>query len=212
LLLLLFLVAFARADGFDETEHRLKKAGVDAPLREEIHRAIRDAVHRVRARQDRFGRVAPDHTESQGTGEIALVALAFRHAAIPDAVAGVPPAIRYLLEHRSRTCLDRTYEAGITAMLLATDRSQPRFLGKLHAKLSRGPQTGSGYWSYGTSSTEGSANLSTAQFGALGLWAAERRGQEVAERAWRLHLETLLRAQEVDGSWAYIPPWRNVDW
>ncbi len=212
LLLVLAAAGSVRAEGHEETERRLKLSGMEPAERERIHEAIRRGVARLREVQDAHGRIVSRRAKSYGPGQTALAGLALRHSAIPDGVEGARLSIRYLLEKRAKTSLAETYPAGILAMLLASDESQPRFLAKLHDNLSKGPRNSGGYWSYGTSSMKGSANLSTAQFGALGLWAGERRGIAVADKAWMTHLDALFRGQELDGSWAYIQPWRSTNW
>ncbi len=127
LLLLPVLCLPTWADGYAETEYRQKTTGIEPALRLSIHEAIRLGVRRLRARQDPRGWVAERPESVRGTGETAVAALALRHAGIPDALDGVGPAIRWLLDRRGKTCLADTYSAGLVSLLLAADETQPRF-------------------------------------------------------------------------------------
>ncbi len=190
----------ARADGYDETEIRLKTAGVDPALREQIHQAIRRGIFALRARQSKDGSFA------ENLGYTALAALALRHTGTPDGTEASHRALNWILRWHGADVLRRTYEAGITAMLLAADRSHPKVLRQIHDQLAFGPRRSGGYWDYEPKGGTPPANLSTSQFAALGLWAAERFDTPLARDAWDRHLETLLRAQNEDGSWGYYLP------
>ncbi len=206
LLLLLLLAGSVRAaedEGYEETEHRLKTAGIDADMRERIHAAIRRAVQRLRRIQKRSGMVGRD------MGTTSLAALALRHAAIPDAREGARIAGKLLLRKARKEMRERTYQAGIMSMLLQAEEAEGadlRFLYEIHGRLGKGPYRADGYWDYRSAGGSGMSNLSTAQFACLGLWAAERAGAPTARRAWSEHLDALVKAQHDDGSWGYASP------
>lgn len=193
----------ARADGGDETEQRLKTAGIDPALRERIHVGIRRGVRWLRLRQAADGSFAGAWYSTAGCA--ALAGLALRHSGGPDGVEGGRAAIRWLRARPDAEVAQRTYVAGLTALLLTADGSEPEWNHEIHDLLARGPRGANGYWSYRSDRAEGSANLSTAQFACLGLWAGERAGAPVATAAWRLHLEALVRWQGEDGGWGYAP-------
>jgi len=190
----------AEAEGYEETEQRLKTAGIDADMREKIHAAIRRGVTRLRAQQWKRGNFpgSPGHT--------ALAGLALRHAAIPNGLEGSHKAIAWMTKYAGKELREQTYAAGITALLLQADGSHPKYLRSIHDRLSKGPQSDRGYWGYRSAGGDPTPNLSTAQFACLGLWAAERAGAPPATRAWTDHLATLLVAQQYDGSWGYYAP------
>jgi len=198
LLALLLAARPAAADGYEETEHRLKTAGIDEETRERIHDAIRRGVAWLRAQQ-------AEHAFVQTPGHVALVGLALRHAAIPQGVEGAHEALRWIERTNRRTAAQQTYTAGLLAMLLLADGSGEPWNREIHDLLAKGPRSNAGYWGYLSGGGDGTPNLSTAQFACLGLWAGERAGAPVASRAWRLHLAALREAQDDDGSWGYAP-------
>ncbi len=189
----------AAADDFGETEHRLKTAGIEPDLRKRIHAGIARAVAWLRAKQNpRKGSFSRD------IGHTVLAALALRHAATPAALEGSAAALVWLRKYAEGHLQSRTYEGGIAAMLLDANKSDDALGRKIHKQLAIGPGK-SGWWGYSPSGTHGRANLSTAQFGALGLWATERRGAPLARAAWLRHLSGTMREQLADGSWTYAP-------
>ena len=205
-LVLLLAAGPARADGYDETEYRLKTAGIDEDLRERIHAAIRRGVASLRTLQQADGSI------ERNPGYTVLAGLALRHAAIPEGVEGARAAIDALRKDRTLTARSHryrpeanTYVTGLLAMLLTADGSHPEWNRAHHDALAKGPQKDAGYWGYNPAGGTPSPNLSTAQFACLGLWAGERAGAPVASSAWRLHLDALLLAQQPEGSWGYSP-------
>jgi hypothetical protein len=200
LALLLLRPALARADAWDDVERRLKTSGVAPALARQIAHAVRLGAERLVALQQRDGSYAG------GPGATALVALALVHTGDPKARTAAERARRWL--QGSRRVLGRmrrqTYEAGLMAMLLQALAPRDPLLAELHDRLARGC-TGEGYWGYAAAGESGVANLSTSQFACLGMWAAERAGVPRAELAWRTHAEGLLKAQDADGSWGYLP-------
>jgi hypothetical protein len=220
LLLTGLVAAPARAD-VDETERRLKSAGIDDALRARIHQAIARGVAFLRARQQPNGSVAgvvvrgvvPPWATPR-PGETALAALALAHADTPEALEASAKAESYLLDDlegvpdvgfRSsvRDVVEsQTYETSIAALLLSTRRRRPEVLERLAASLAR-RQGPSGWWGYRAG--DGFPNLSTTQFAALGLWAAQRRGGKVPVEVWRLLAKSHLRTQSKSGTWGYQP-------
>lgn len=189
----------ARAEEYEETEHRLKSAGIEPEMREEIRSSIRRGVRYLVASYDTSGGEFPGR-ELRG-GPLALVGLALRHSAIPDGVRAGRRALDHLLRHEWRDLTERTYEAGILGMLLMADARPHPAAREIHERLARGAAMGS--WGYVSSGDSGSANLSTSQFACLGLWSTERMGVPSVPAAWHDHLASLVRAQAEDGSWGY---------
>ncbi|MHC4409422.1 MAG: prenyltransferase/squalene oxidase repeat-containing protein [Planctomycetota bacterium] len=225
LLLLLLLPGFALAD-YEETEFRLKTAGVAAPLRKRIHAAINRGVAYLLEIQAEDG-----HWPNAGTtwrrpmeSETVYAALALRHAGTAPARRGVRKALRWLYPEKTRgkrMVRLHVYLAGAAAMLLHADRSHPERLDELGAAIANG-QGKQDWWGYVTAMPKGGGirlkkkpsnlrieNLSTAQFAALGLWAANRGRKSRAPAVWQSHLQSLIRRQMRSGSWRYapVPPW-----
>lgn len=104
-------------------------------------------------------------------------------------------------------------------MLLHALRGRPRTAEHIVRNLCDGQDPASGWWGYGPGGLAGAAegapfsllanrdfvNLSTSQYGALGLWAGARTTGEVPLAAWRRHLVGLCASQQRDGSWSYAP-------
>ncbi|MDF1702529.1 MAG: hypothetical protein P1V36_15365, partial [Planctomycetota bacterium] len=190
-------------EAYEETELRLKTAGIDEAMREEIHAAIRKGVAVLRKLQMRNGSILGN------AGQTVLGGLALTHAGIPEGEAGGRAAMAWVLRKGRKTVAAKTYEASIAAMLfesLERTKAEQKYLLYLHALLRRAPRSDLGYWGYRSSGSTMTPNLSTAQFAALGLWAAERAGAKPDLKMWKLHLDTLLKAQTVGGSWGYYAP------
>jgi hypothetical protein len=220
-LALLLIAAVAYGD-YEETEYRLKTAGVNPALRKRIHEAIDRGVAYLLEKQGKDGSWPSAGTSWRRPMESETVysALALRHAGTPPARQGVKRALRWLYADgtRGRRLVRRhVYLAGAAAMLLHADRSHPERLDELGAAIANGLGK-QDWWGYATSETRGGGirmrkedieNLSTSQFAALGLWAANRGRESSAETVWRRHLESLLRRQMRSGSWRYAPmaPW-----
>jgi hypothetical protein len=210
--LLLLTTSVARAN-HEETEERLKTAGVPAELRGRIHRAIDRGVHYLRSRQRDdgafpYGRYWMNHPQAQ----TALGVLALRHAGTPEAMRGVEPAMRILFPPRAKAreeLRDQVYLAGIALMLLQAADGPEEHARQIGDALAGGLFHPRAWWGYYTSPPAPAAadwaNLSTAQFGALGLWAAARHGVRVDPEVWREHLTAILATQTASGSWAYYP-------
>ncbi len=218
LVLLALLSAPASAD-YEATEARLKTAGIDAALRKRIHTAIDRGVLWLVSQQRPDGGFAPDASSWGASPKAAegwpsrveytaLCGLALRHAGTPTATRAFAKAKAFLFESgsdRRRELASRTYEAGIGAMLIMADAGPKRAAQQLGAALVRG-QSRAGSWGYETSSSGASppVNISTAQFGALGLWASERAGAEIPLEAWT-RLGTRFTKMQSRGRWGYGP-------
>ena len=216
----------ARAD-HEETEQRLKSAGVDDKLRAEVHKAIARGVAYLIAQQQPDGAFACDVGGHGGEvlptpGVTLLCALALRHAGTGATVDPVTKAVKWLFEGEDNHLAEietRVYEAGLALLLLqAEGRHQPE-APRIASGLARALDTGAGWWGYDTPGPaagdptaepppfEGQTpNLSTTQFAALGLWAARRMKIELPSSVWRRHAESLVAQQNESGSWPYNHP------
>ncbi|MEM8885042.1 MAG: hypothetical protein AAGD14_13300 [Planctomycetota bacterium] len=218
---LLLLVATAGAD-YEETEHRLKAAGVDAALRKRIHTAIDRAVAHLVSKQRANGSWAPQRPANMRTwhppeAETVYASLALRHAGTPHARAAVRRGLKWLVPPDSlgRKNLHRhLYIAGPMLMLLQIERSHRDVALAITEAIEESQRKKSGWWGYLTFKKFGvetefqakdAANLSTTQFAALGLWADDRMRGRSHVGVWSKHLESLVARQQSDGSWAYAP-------
>jgi hypothetical protein len=215
LLVLLTVVGAVRAD-HDETEARLKSAGVSDRLRAKIHKSIDRAVTYLAGEQ------LPDGSfekQSNITGVTLLATLALRHAGRPATHAPVAKAVAFLFDGKSPDVDAKrlgVYEAGLALLLLqAVGRPEPE-APAIASALVLGLDEETRWWGYDTPGAPhpGSAaspggfrtrdpNLSTTQFAALGLWAARRMGVKVPPTVWRLHAQALIESQGDTGSWSY---------
>ena len=222
---LLLFAAIAHAD-YDETEYRLKSAGVDAALRKRIHTAIDRGVMYLLSIQQKNGAWKPQGQSWRHPmeGETVFATLALRHAGTPPARNGVKRALGWLIPEGTqgrRNLGVHVYLAGPMAMLLQANKSHEKFA-LAYGDAIAGGLGKLGWWHYGTRvpasgggiRTKGFfdakiENLSTAQFAALGLWAAERVRGKSSRGVWRRHLESLIKLQMRSGSWRYAPkpPW-----
>jgi hypothetical protein len=212
LLLCLPDVPSASAD-YEETELRLKTAGVDEALRKKIHSAIDRGVEWLCKHQredggfeaDAFAGMLSGTKKSSSPGYSALCALALRHAGTPRAMEAFSQARAYLLAEKSATLKHlqaHVYESGIAAMILMADRGDRALAQRFADGLVKGLSDW-GWWGYGTIFDAGPMNLSTTQFGALGLWAARRAGAMVPPAAWRQVAAGHVRTQSPSGLWGY---------
>jgi len=212
----LVFASLAHAD-YEETEFRLKAAGVEPELRKRIHTAIDRGVKFLIANQQedgswRRGRVSwrrPSESNS------VFATLALSHAGTPAARAGVKLGLEWLIPAGKRARRDiyrHVYLAGPMAMLLVASNTHPERVIEIGNALIRGAPRNT-LWGYSTGfgSSAGGVrlhqedleNLSTAQFGALGLWSADRVRGKPSRELWRRHLELLEQDQMVCGSWRY---------
>ena len=214
------LPASARAD-FEETEHRLKSAGVAPALRERVHASIDAAVVYLKKIQRPDGSFPNTRhpiwaAAQEFEGITALCALAARHAGTTDGVAVARKAIDWLVppgKSAREGAREKVYAAGILLMLLQADNARPEAVRELSARMAASVSRTTGWWGYylrdpadeeAMKSVESDLhNLSTTQFAALGLWAAGRAGAPAPAEVWRRHLESLVGTQSAEGSWPY---------
>ncbi|MEZ6006176.1 MAG: hypothetical protein R3F05_00200 [Planctomycetota bacterium] len=205
----------AHADeSYEQTEARLKAAGVDAGLRARIHTAIERASALLVRMQGEGGMWCEDvrrapQTIRGDTGRQAerlyvaagacFAALALAHGRTEAGLAGARRAHRALLARYQDVVAEQVYVAGpfllVADVLAARDGAQA-----LADRLASRQWRKGGVWSYGA--TPG-PNLSTSQFGMLGLWAAERMKLDVEEEPLKAHLIHLMASQLADGAWPY---------
>lgn len=207
----------ARAD-YEETEQRLKAAGVSDELRKRVHAAIDGAVEFLLRRQLENGSWPTPKVDHLHPPEAATVyaALALRHAGTPAARRGAKAALRWLIpkdgEGRWRLHHD-IYIAGPMVMLLCADKSHAEVGRRIAGWIAKGQDERTGWWGYYTGykgrqemvARGDLANLSTTQFAGLGLWAGDRIGARTPFLTWREHLRALCRYQLPTGSWSYAP-------
>jgi hypothetical protein len=218
--LLATLVGPARSD-HEETEARLKAAGVSEDLSRRIHTAIERGVGYLRSIQKANGNFSRERWFRGGVHEIAVLAvLALRHAGTPDAMRGVDLARPRLFPPRGKmpeVIRKRIYQAGFALMILMADDRPSEHAEKIGKAVAGGLLKDSDWWGYVTDQSGSDCNppnLSTSQFGGLGLWAAARSGVEIDLRVWRRHVVSLLATQCTSGSWPYSfrTPLRGVSY
>lgn len=206
LLLLLLWVPSVYAD-HAAVERRLKRAGIDAPLRARIHSAIELGVVHLVSSQRPDGSWAP--TWGRELGETLLNALAIAHADLPGTRSAVSKA-RAFAYKRDRVFGSGVYEISLALMLESMRETHSledkARVERLVTALTRG-QTKTGWWHYRVPSSRGRhgevVNLSTTQFAGLALWAGGRVMGQHPKRTWALHVKSLLRFASPDGSWPY---------
>jgi len=216
-LLVVALSSPAAAD-HEETERRLKAVGIDDALRKRIHAAIERSVSFLLEHQGPQGSWMPRSASMRRwrVGVTALSALALRHAGTAAARKGVDKALRFLMgpDGKGREgVLGGVYTGGITTMLLMADRSHHDVARTITKRMAACQRRSSGWWGYElgdgavaqTTVQRDRSNLSTSQFGALGLWAGSRTGVEIAPEVWRRTLEGMICTQLAGGSWNYFP-------
>ena len=204
----------ARPDA-EETEYRLKTAGVPEALRLRIHAAIRKASDFLARRQRPDGSFALPAVQQPGLagfgtsdvpGYTALCSLALAHAGTTSSRDAAARGIANLLPGTDRVKADvyqSTYTAGLTAMLLRAMRREPAVGLEIARRFAKGVGRTNAGWGYVPAVPDSTLNLSTAQFGALGMWAGDPALQVVDRAAWRGHLEMLVDRQAKDGAWSY---------
>jgi hypothetical protein len=201
----------ARAET-DETEKRLKAAGVDDALRDQVHTAINKGVEFLLKRQRKqgsFRELTSSDMQTWEGGITLLCALALRHAGGPTTSAAVARAVEWTLDAASpaRFGLSQVYAGSLALMLLASVPGHDEDAKRIADTLVRGQNSGSGWWSYfagfDAKPDPYDGDLSNSQFAILGLRAAERRGIEIPVDVWRRHAESLCAHQTPLGSWTY---------
>jgi hypothetical protein len=204
---------------YEETEERLKLAGVADDVRARIHRAIDDGVAYLLSRQSRDGafRAEPEDggDANRIDGHTALASLALAHAGGARARAGAEAGLAYLVPGGEirKSLLTYTYDAGAAAMLVAALHGDAKVARRIGWSVAAGCRQLRDWWGYGLDGAPlcdadfdtkpDDENLSTSQFAALGLWAAGRQGGVSYPVVWRRHLESLCALQTEDGSWPY---------
>lgn len=209
--------------GVDEIELRLKTAGVPEADRLAIRAAIAKGAAFLIGRQRDDGAILDgrDRNTSWDTGTTALAALALVHSGLPDTEDAARKALDWLAPEKGSLRLHvvgGVYEGGIVAMLLAALDTRPELAHTIVDGLVAAQDGNSGWWAYCTRDCKGCpwgvsgktvVNLSTAQFGALGLWAGGKAshsvGPESWDDAWELMLDRALVLQTAEGSWSYQP-------
>ncbi len=124
--------------GHEETELRLKTAGIDEAMREEIHAAIRKGVVALRKLQSKNGAIL-----FQG-GQTVLGGLALTHAAIPHGAEGGRLALDWLMRHARKELRNQTYQTGLGCMFFQANgvkRAKHKFLMLMHDRLRRAPKS-----------------------------------------------------------------------
>ncbi len=187
----------ARADGHDDVEVRLKTSGVDAVLAAEIGAAIRRGTSHLleRIANAKRARIPP--------GYLALINLALLHTGDPEAEDVGRKLFKQLGKSHWHSITSNTYTAGIGAMLLQILDPRGKALRDIGAAFGRGVHRDGGSWGYRPSGSGTIANLSTAQFACLGMWATERGGWPRQTLAWAAHRAALVKHQGTAGSWGY---------
>lgn len=218
LLLLLVVTAGARGD-FEETEYRLKTAGVPDDLRPRIHAAIGRGAEWLARQQKPDGSFRPDTRgakphDSAGVvpGLTALCSLALAHAGTADSTAAAEKGLRYLLPGESRVKEDvygDTYTAGLSAMLIRALGRNTDVGQEISRRVANGIGPKHGWWGYGGQRADSGENLSTAQFGALAVWAGGATDDPGVDSAWLRHVKSLVASQADSGGWEYFPPKAN---
>ncbi len=169
-----------------------------------VRRAIDAIVEELydRAHPQRFWEPAePIRGESpQAVGHTALVVLALLHAGESYQSPRLAPAIAYLESAEP----DGAYAVAMRAAVWA--QLPPRF----REHLERDAQwlidrfsPAVGGWDYRGNPQTQRVDHSIAQYGAMALWEAARRGVDVPDRIWRRMERQFLRAQVADGGWNY---------
>lgn len=194
-------IAALAAGDCEETERRLKAAGVDDALAARIRAAVARGSAWLAGRQGKEGGIGGR------AGETALAALALRHCPDPASKEAFLRALRFMMAGGDRLrpeYLRGVYEGGLAAMCLAADGTHPRALAALAAAFAYG-ENGRGAWGYSNAGggKGGGANLSTTQFAALALWAASRGGARIDPALWRRQVDLLAQTQPPDGSFGY---------
>ena len=193
----------ARADSYDEVEKRLKTTGVDAALARRITEAIERGAAWTRKHQRRSGQIAPLERRNWSPGEVALLTLGLAHTGAPADVEAAQRSLAWLRRSSRKELVGKTYEAALLALLLHALAPDDELLEDIQQRFARGYEARGGHWDYRPVGGSGTPNLSTSQFAALGLAAAERAGLPRPHAVWANHLRPLLASQTADGSFPY---------
>lgn len=147
-------------------------------------------------------------TRQEQVGELALAALALSKSGVPPTDPGLAAMVARVMQQFSSTGYapqrengTDIYEAGVTAMLLASlDPAQHRPQLELVAGYLTAMQKPNGSWDY-SHRTAGDTSIS--QYAVLGLWEAENAGARVAPAVWERAARWFMSVQSAAGSWNY---------
>jgi hypothetical protein len=182
-----------------------------AVTREEVERAIREAVRFLKTQQRDDGSWA-DIEHDARTGMTSLVTLALLTAGEKPDSPAVRKAIA-LLRNFGPNDLRSTYAIALQTMVFAAaepERDQLRIASNVswleRAQIKPGdPVFWPGSWTYNDSKRTRPGDNSNTQYALLGLHAASEAGVPVKPEVWALARLYWERAQKRDGSWAYTP-------
>jgi hypothetical protein len=186
-----------------------------AVTREEVDKAIRDAVRFLKGQQRNDGSWSDIEIEAR-TGMTSLVTLALMTA---GETAANSKAIRDSLEylrHSNPEELRSTYAISLQTMVFANENAEPAKdqlrIGKNvqwleQAQIKPGdPVFWPGSWSYSDTKRGGRpGDNSNSQYALLGLHAATEAGVPVKPDVWALARAYWEKSQKQDGSWSYTP-------
>ena len=167
-------------------------------------RAIVDELYRRRDPRHDWDPVPwnPDRDgqSSQVGGYTPLVVLALLHAG----ESYQEPRLREAIDRLEHATLSGTYAVAVRTHVWAL--LPDKFAGRLAQDtrwIVERFQGGPGGWSYEQPSRSGWYDNSLAQYGALALWEAAKRGVPVADRYWQRLEQRFIENQFPDGGWNY---------
>lgn len=187
------------AKGLDSTWWLPKAGTLDEAMLSAINSCIEKGIDWLKEEQKADGHWEGE--EDAPTGFTALAALALVKAGVAKDAPEITKALAWLKKTDPRT----TYDHGCTMMLLeAVDPvTHKTWIDELAKEVQR--VQGNGTWSY----EEGNGDLSNSQYGALGLWTAQRAGIEVDVKIWRELGEAVIDFTNPNGSFNYEPKVRR---
>ncbi len=185
-----------------------------AVTREEVDKAIRDAVRFLKANQRDDGSWTDIELEAR-TGMTSLVTLALMTAGETADSPAIRKALEYL-RHFGPGELRSTYAISLQTMVFATaepERDQLRIASNVRwleqAQIKpNDPVFWPGSWTYSDTKRRPGDN-SNSQYALLGLHAASEAGVPVKAEVWALARMYWEKSQKNDGSWAYTPDSTN---
>ncbi len=189
-----------------------------AVTREEVDKAIRDAVRFLKTNQRDDGSWSDIEIEAR-TGMTSLVTLALMTA---GETAANSPTVRKALDylrHFKPDDLRSTYAISLQTMVFANEAAEPdkdqlriganvRWLEQAQIRPGE-PVFWPGSWSYSDSKRARPGDNSNSQYALLGLHAATEAGVPVKPEVWALARAYWEKSQKGDGSWAYTPDAAN---
>jgi len=185
-----------------------------AVTREEVDKAIRDAVRFLKSNQRDDGSWTDIELDAR-TGVTSLVTLALMTAGETAESPAIHKALEYL-RHFGPAELRSTYAISLQTMVFATaepDRDQLRIAANVRwlelAQIKpNDPVFWPGSWTYSDTKRRPGDN-SNSQYALLGLHAASEAGVPVKPEVWALARMYWEKSQKNDGSWAYTPDSTN---